>query len=100
MKWLIAPLLWTLALVVALGVLWRLWRGKPIVMRGRWTPRFVRMVAVFLVFLGIGAGKSDAAPVKPDEGKKGKVDDQLPPHISADVMSKWVVLQWRNSDWF
>ena len=28
MKWLLTLLLWGLAVVVALGVLWRLWRGK------------------------------------------------------------------------
>jgi len=99
MKWLLTLLLWGLAVVVALGVLWRLWRGKTVVLRGRWTPRFVRMVAVTLVFLGIGTGQNDAAPVKQTEGKKGKVDDQLPPHITKDVVAKWLAPQARTGEW-
>lgn len=62
MRTLLAPLLWLLAVAVALFVLWRAWRGRPVVLRGRWEPRFVRMVAVALVVLG-AAEKGRAAPV-------------------------------------
>src|SRR2546422_36684 len=99
MKWLLTLLLWVLAIVVALGVLWRLLRGKPVVLHGRWKPRFVRIGAGVLVFLGVGTGQDDAAPVRPAEPKKGKVDDQLPQHISGDVVARWFALQGRTSEW-
>ena len=33
MKWLILPVLWFLAACLAVFVLYRLWRGKPVVLR-------------------------------------------------------------------
>ncbi|MBI4612606.1 MAG: hypothetical protein HY720_03260 [Planctomycetes bacterium] len=46
------PVLWVGAAGVALVYLARARRGKPVVIRGRWTPRFVRMVAVMIVLAG------------------------------------------------
>src|SRR5947209_6251480 len=61
MKWLLAPFLWLLALALTALLLWRLWRGKPVVLRGRWSPRVIRLVAVLLVFLGFTSQAPAAA---------------------------------------
>jgi hypothetical protein len=98
MKWLLVPILWLLALLVALTVLWRLWRGKPVVLRGRWTPRFVRMVVVILVVLGVGVEKTKAAPVRVP-GDKKKSSESLPPTVTAASLAAWVELQNPRGNW-
>src|SRR5262245_2991681 len=100
MKWLIVPVLWVLAVIVALGVLWRISRGRQVIVRGRWTPRFIRMVAVVLVLFGFGADRAEAAPVTAGDKGKGKVDEDLPRTITEDVVQKWQVVQARGSEWW
>jgi hypothetical protein len=94
MRTLLAPLLWLLALGLALVVLWRLKRGQRIVLRGRWAPNVVRMVAVILVVFGVGDGdrsanRAEAAPVKvlPERG------EALPTAVTDDVVEGWLTLQ-------
>ena len=99
MKWLFSILLWVLALVVALGVLWRIARGRHVVLRGRWTPRFVRMVAIVLVVLGVGVDRTDAAPVGLQKNDKQKPEDSLPPGITAEAALRWVTLQNPLGEW-
>lgn len=55
-------LLWLAALVVAALVLRRLRRGDRVVLKGRLSPRLVRMVAVVVVWLGWQPGDAHAAP--------------------------------------
>jgi hypothetical protein len=98
MRWLITPLLWLLAAAVALGILWRMWRGKPVVLRGKWTPRFLRMVAVILVLVGLGTDRTDATPVPVGE-KKGKTEGELPPGLTTEVIEKWALLHTNTSEW-
>jgi hypothetical protein len=99
MRWLLTPILWMLAVLVALGVLWRLWRGHHVVLRGRWTPRFVRMVVIVLVVLGAGADKADAAPVLVPPGGKKKTDEPLPATITTSTLTAWAELQSPRGSW-
>jgi hypothetical protein len=99
MKWILAPFLWLLAVIVALCVLWRVWRGHNVVLRGRWGPRFVRMVVIVLVVLGVGVEKSEAAPVGlPKDGKK-KPDESLPPSVTVYVLMNWLGLESPLGEW-
>lgn len=98
MRWLITPILWTLAIVVALGILWRTWRGKPVILRGRWTPRFVRMVALLLVFFGSGDTPSEAAPVPVGDPKKANTDDPFPATITQQILQLQAQRQLWTSD--
>jgi hypothetical protein len=103
MKWLLVPLLWLAAVVVALAVLWRLWRGRNVVLRGRWSPRFVRMVVVVLVVLGVGVGKARPAPAPSaagnDKPSAGPREDELPAAVTAEAVRAWLVLQQPTSPW-
>lgn len=58
--------LWVLALSVAAWALWRVSRGRRALADGRWSPRFVHMVAVLFVALG-GCPRSapDSVPATP-----------------------------------
>jgi hypothetical protein len=91
MKWLIIPLLWVLAIGAALLILYRLWRGQNVVMTGRWSPRFIRMVAVVLVLLGAAQEKSAAAPLPmKDKPATGQSEEQLPPVVTAERVHLWL----------
>ncbi len=99
MRTLLAPLLWLLAVGVALFVLWRAWRGRPVVLRGRWGPRFVRMVAVVLVVLG-AAEEGRAAPVPTkDAAGAGRADEQLPPAVTREAVARWLNWQQPQNTW-
>ena len=94
MRTLLTPLLWLLALGVALVVLWRLKHGQRVVLRGRWAPHVVRTVAVILVVFGVGEGdrsanRADAAPVKvlPERA------EGLPAAVTDSVVEGWLMLQ-------
>jgi hypothetical protein len=93
MRWLVLLLLWIAAIVVALLILRRVRRGKPIVMAGRWSPRLVRMIAVVLVVLGMGeeaaTPPSFAAPAKLPV-RSG--DDELPSTVSPATVQMWLAI--------
>lgn len=99
MKWIILSLLWLLAVALALFVLWRTWRGRNAVLRGRWSPRLVRMVAVVLVLLGAGQEKARSAPA-PTGPKAGRSEDELPPVVTADTVTRWLAWQQPGSAWW
>lgn len=99
MRTLLAPLLWLLAVAVALFVLWRAWRGRPVVLRGRWGPRFVRMVAVVLVVLGAAdEGRPAPVPTKDAPGA-GRTDEQLPPVVTQAAVTRWLNWQQPQNTW-
>jgi hypothetical protein len=95
MKWLIVPLLWALAATLAVAVLWRLYRGKNIVLRGKWSPRVVRMVAIILVVMGVGVENSPSAPVTPpaDKNKTDAKSDELPAAVTTTTIRQWFGVQ-------
>jgi hypothetical protein len=96
MKWLIIPLLWVLAVGAALLILYRLWRGHNVVLGGRWSPRFIRMVAVILVLLGAGAeGGAAPLPTK-DKPASGQGEEQLPPAVTDKLVVHWLQVQQRG----
>jgi hypothetical protein len=99
MRALLAPLLWLLAIGVALFVLWRVWRGRPAVLRGRWGPQFVRMVAVVLVVLG-ATDEDRAAPVPVKTGASaGRTDEELPPVVTREAVIRWLNWQQPRNTW-
>src|SRR5262245_14466355 len=100
MKWLFISLLWLLAAVIAIAVLWRLWRGQNIVLRGRWSPCVVRMVAVILVVLGVGVEKSRPGPIpQATSSGKGQKDQTLPVTITPLASARWQAAQQPGSPW-
>jgi hypothetical protein len=101
MKWVLAPLLGLTAVALAFFVLWRLWRGRPVVLRGRWAPRVLRLVAIVLVVLGIGADEGRPVPVKPaDRGGERRAErDPLPATVTAAAVGNWLFLQQLASPW-
>jgi hypothetical protein len=101
MKWLILPVLWLLALCLAVFVLYRLWRGKPAVLRGRFSPRVVRMAVILLVICGVGVtkglkpGTAAPLPVKPDNPNNAA----LPESLTPEVIGEWIATQQPTSQW-
>jgi hypothetical protein len=102
MKWLFLPVLWLLATCLAVFVLYRLWRGKPTVLRGGFSPRVVRMAVILLVILGVGvtrksAPESTAAPlpVKPENPN----DAALPEALTTEVIGTWIAAEQPTSNW-
>lgn len=91
MKTLIIPLLWGAALIVALFVLWRWARGRPALLTGRWSPRFVRMVAAVLVLLGATADDRTRAQEEPPRPSAAAPDasDALPDVVNKTTVSSW-----------
>jgi hypothetical protein len=98
MKWLLLPLAWLAAAGLAVWVAWRLWRGRPVVLRGRFSPRVVRLAVLFLLLFGVGSeDKAVAAPV-PGPGK-GEPGTELPPSINEITVSRWLQLQTPGGPW-
>ena len=91
MRWIAILLLWVAAVVVAVVILRRVRRGKPVVLIGRWSPRLVRMIAVVLVVLGTGdeavTPEAHAAPVRLPVPTGG----ELPATITAETAQVWLV---------
>ncbi len=96
MRWIIIPVLWIAAIVVALIVFRRLRRGKHVVLTGRFSPRLVRMIAVILVLFGVGGerteNKANAYPLTP---LKDNPHDQMP----TLPVSYWLHHQSPSSTW-
>lgn len=93
MRWLLFLVLWVVAIVVAVLIVRRVWRGKPIVLAGRWSPKLVRMIAVILVVLG---GSDDAGPPR-IEAAPGKLpireaSDELPAAIKPATVQMWLMI--------
>lgn len=93
MRWLTFLVLWVVAVVLAVLVLRRVRRGKPVVLAGRWSPRLVRMVVVVLVVLGVGDEPRppdvSAAPLKLPVRSS---DDELPKGITAQTIQTWLIV--------
>ena len=95
MRWLTILVLWAVAVVVALVVLRRVRRGKPVVLSGRWSPMMVRMVAVVLVVLGTGDETPEAVAAPKDVPVKG-ADDQLPRELLPYLVQQWLTLHQQD----
>src|SRR5688572_3304693 len=96
MKWLIVLFLWVVAVVLAVLVLRRVRRGKPVVLAGRWSPRVVRMVVVVLVVLGVGEeARLPDASAAPAKTPIRSIDDQMPPLKVYHVQS-WLAEHQEN----
>ncbi len=95
MKWILIPLLWTAAVVVAAAVIWRIWRGRNVVLRGRWSPRFVRMVVLVLIVVGVGIDKASPEP-PPEAGRRGVPRSRYGDPASSGVLTFEAVNRWRH----
>src|SRR5262249_2955166 len=99
MRWLVILALWVVAVVVAVMILRRVRRGKPVVLTGTWSPRVVRMIAVVLVVLGVGdearMPETTAAPAKLPVRS---TDDDLPKAITAETIRTWLILHQQGGD--
>lgn len=97
MKWILLLMLWLAAVLVAVAVVWRMWRGRNVVLRGRFSPRFVRMVVIVLVVLGVGVEKGRAArQLSPpadnvtDRRKELEADvPALPQDLRLEMVVRW-----------
>jgi hypothetical protein len=98
MKWLLAPFLWLIAATLALLVLWRWWRGKTVILRGTWSPQVVRMVAIFLVILGVGVQDSPSAPV-PGKIPSNRSDEAVPPQLNERLIEQWLTWHDPRGSW-
>ncbi|HVK11935.1 MAG TPA: hypothetical protein VM597_24390, partial [Gemmataceae bacterium] len=95
MRWLTILVLWVVALVVALVVLRRVRRGKPVVLAGRWSPVVVRMVAVILVVLGAGEESPESIAAPKEVPVRGP-DDQLPRELLPYLVQHWLSLHQQD----
>ncbi|NQU25814.1 MAG: hypothetical protein HQ567_31385 [Candidatus Nealsonbacteria bacterium] len=100
MKWIIVPGLWVAAVVVALAVLWRIGRGRNIVLRDRFSPKFVRMVVVVLVVLGAGADQASADPpgrASPSDRSRlnTRERDETVPDVLNQILNQRTIVRWR-----
>jgi hypothetical protein len=99
MKWLFLPLLWLVAACIAVAVLWRWWRGKNVVLTGRFSPRLVRLVAIILVTLGFGFEREPAAAAPlPGDRQPDPADEPLPEAVEGRV-EQWLVQQLPSGAW-
>jgi hypothetical protein len=101
MRWLILPVLWLAAIVVAFVVLRRVRRGRPVVLTGRFSPRLVRMIAVVLVILGAGgeestADKAHAFPLTP---VGPNAIGQFPMGVEESKVQAWLGHQTPGGQW-
>jgi hypothetical protein len=91
MRWITLLFLWVAATVVAVLILRRVRRGKPVVLTGRWSPRLVRMIAVALVVLGAGdesiTPEAHAFPVRLPLADGA----DLPASVNAETVQGWLV---------
>jgi hypothetical protein len=96
MRWIIFPILWIAAIVVALLILRRVRRGRPVVLTGRFSPRLVRMIVVILVLVGVGGesneNKTNAYPLTP---LKDNPNDPMP----TLPVSYWLHHHSPSSSW-
>ncbi len=96
MKWLLAPLVWLVACALAVALLWRVWRGRPVLLRGRWSPRVLRMAAIVVVTLGTAFDRVVRAD-PPDSREQAESDSRptqfnAPRLLNEDTVRIW----WRS----
>lgn len=88
MKTLLAPILWGIAAVVAVGIAYRIWRGKPVVLKGTWSPQVVRLTAILLVAFGVAPKEpADRLFAEPIHQSKTDSTDTLPAAVTADQLT-------------
>jgi hypothetical protein len=99
MRYLLVPILWIAALLIAFVIFRRIRRGRKVVLTGRFSPRLIRMIVVILVVLGIGEEKSaptaNAFPIHPS----GSANDQLPATINENIIQYWLNAQVPGGQW-
>jgi len=99
MKTLIAVGLWLLAGFAAVGIVYRLWRGKPIVLRSQWSPRVVRMVAILLVTLGLAPADTSPSLGAPVDLSKNQNNEELPRTVNPNTLLQWHQRQSARDPW-
>lgn len=114
MRWFSATALWLLAGAISLAVLWRLFRGRKVLLRGRYSPQLVRRIAILLVVLGVGAEKASPlaaagdAPPKPSAVPQAPLpqaplpqadEEELPRTLTVAVIGQWLSHQQPTSPW-
>jgi hypothetical protein len=93
MRWLAVLVLWVAAVVLAVLILRRVRRGKPVVLTGRWSPRLIRMVVVVLVVLGVGdEARTPDASAAPLKLPIRSPDDELPRAITPETIRTWLIV--------
>ncbi len=96
MKLVIATSMWLATAFVAALVAWRLWRGRNVVLRGRVSPRLMRMVVTVLVvagFVGAGSGGEDAPQRRhgaSDAGAAASADEAAPQALNEQSVNQWI----------
>lgn len=90
MKTLGLALLWIVAFGLALWLLLRARRGKPVVLKGTMAPRFARMIVVILLALGVSAQTGDAGEPndKPAKGEPAAKPAPAPTVLNMELMSR------------
>jgi len=104
MKSILLPLLWLAAVVVAAAVIWRIWRGKNVTLRGRFSPQFVRMIVIVLVLLGVGVEKGLADPPsrlpgRDTDTRSTESEDGLPGAVNEETIARWRYFSVQRSGW-
>lgn len=95
MKTLGLALLWISAVLFAVWLLVRARRGKPVVLKGTWKPRFARMVVVILLALGVSAQTSTAGEPEDGPAKKGQ---PVKPGAVPEILDKYHVRRMRSHE--
>lgn len=104
MRWFSATALWLLAGAISLAVLWRLFRGHKVLLRGRYSPQLVRRIAILLVILGAGAEKTSALAAEGEAAPKPSTqpqaeEEELPRSLTVAVVGQWLSHQQPASAW-
>lgn len=99
MKWLLSPFLWVGATLVAVVIVYRIWRRKPVLLRGKLGPRVLRMVAILLVMFGLGVDDRPIQAAQPPGVPQGgrvpaAADVPAPlPEITIAQIDQWLAHQ-------
>jgi len=90
--------LWCIALVLAVGILWRIARRKKVVLTGRWTPRLVQMVITIVVaFSPLASDEVAFADDPPAAKDKPAADAAVPLPLDAHTLKRWRE-QWSHDE--
>ncbi len=96
MKLLSALILWCIALIIVALLGWRLLRGRPVLLKGKLSPRLLNMVVIILVVLGwSGKGVAETEPDRRN-GEPQVTDSEeavLPAPLQAlqsdEIFNRW-----------